>query len=382
MEKEKLEAEFTEVKKKIEWYNELLGSEEKLTSLLRDELKEISDKFGDDRKTEIQDVEDEIDIEDLIDEEECVYTLTHAGYIKRQPAADYRAQKRGGTGRRAMTTREEDFLETLFTASTHDFILFFTNFGKAYRKKGYLIPEAGPNAKGTNIVNILPLEPGERVTEMIHFRDFTDDLYLVMVTRNGTIKRLQMSALKNIRTSGIRALRLEDGDELISARKTDGGENIIIATHDGMAICFNENDVRTMGREAAGVRGIKLKNGDYVIGAVRAREGGSLLTVTENGYGKRTALEEYLRGDEPQHRGGLGMRNYKITEKTGKVAAVKVVDEHEDVMIVSDDGTIIRMAASDINLYGRSTQGVRLMRVSDDVRVISLARTEHEEENQ
>lgn len=285
-----------------------------------------------------------------------------------------------------MTTREEDNVETLFTASSHDYILFFTSFGRVYRKKGYQIPEAGRTAKGTNIINIIPIEKGERVTAMLHFREFTEDKFLVMITKFGTVKRMDVTVLKNIRNSGIRALRLDENDELISVRETDGNDLIMIATREGMAICFHENDVRPMGREAAGVRGIKLRAGDYCVGAARAREGGTLLSVTENGFGKRTAIEEYLRGSstdkggEPQSRGGLGMKNYSVTEKTGKVAAVKVVDDNDDVMIISDDGTIIRMAASGISLYGRATQGVRLMRLEEGSKVISIARLQQEDE--
>lgn len=380
LDREKLEAEYDELESKIEYYNKLLASPEMIKGVLKDELTAISDRYGDERRTEIQDVEDEIDIEDLIDEEECVYTLTSAGYIKRQPASVYHSQRRGGRGRTAMKTREEDTVETVFTASTHDYIMFFTSMGRCYMKKGYLIPEAGPAAKGTNIVNIIQVEPGEQVNAMMHFREFSDDVYLLMVTKFGTAKRLILSALRNIRQSGIRALRLEEGDELISVRETDGDENILIATHGGMAICFNENDIRPMGRNAAGVRGIRLRDGDYCVGAARAREGGSLLTVTENGYGKRTLIDEYLRGGSvsgtPQKRGGLGLRNYQITKKTGKVAAVKVVDDSDDVLIISDDGTMIRTAASDISVYGRATQGVRLMLLAEGAKVISIARTE------
>jgi DNA gyrase subunit A len=382
LEREKIEEEYAHLQEKIKYYNELLASDEMLVGVLREELIEIREKYGDKRLTEIAVVEDEIDIEDLIDEEECVYTLTNAGYIKRMPANTYRAQRRGGKGITGMTTREEDYVETIFTASTHDYIMFFTSLGRVYRKKGYLIPGAGRTAKGTNIVNILPLEPGERVTAMIHLREFPDDRFLVMVTRNGTVKRLCLSVLNTTRKTGIRAITLEEGDELICVRQTDGEQNILIATHEGMAICFRETDVRVMGRDAAGVRGIRLREGDYVIGAARARPSGALLTVTENGYGKRTAIEEYLRGEngEPQHRGGYGLKNYNLTEKTGKAAAVKVVDETDDIMIISDDGTVIRMAASDINIYSRATQGVILMRVSEGAKVISLARTEREEE--
>ena len=381
LDREKLEQEYKELQERIAYYNELLGSEEMLCGVLKEELIAIRDKYGDKRRTEIQDIEDDIDIEDLIEEETCIYTLTNAGYIKRMSLDTYAAQRRGGKGKRGMSTREEDYVETIFTASTHDNILFFTNFGKVYCKKGYLIPEAGSAAKGTNIVNILPLDPGEKVNTMIHGRGFPEDRYLVFITKGGTVKRLSTSELKNIRRSGLRALNLVDDDELISVRETDGNQNILIATHDGYAICFNENDVRPMGRTAAGVRGITLRPGDYCVGAARAREEGSLLSVTENGYGKRTALSEYIRGEgnEPQKRGGRGMKNYQVTEKTGKVAAIKVVDDADDILLVADNGIVIRMSAADINTYGRATQGVRLMTVSDGAKVISLARTEHEE---
>ncbi|MBR1660264.1 MAG: DNA gyrase subunit A [Oscillospiraceae bacterium] len=381
--REKLENEYREIQEKIEYYVELLGSEEMLRGVLKDELAAIRDKYGDDRRTEIQDVEDEIDIEDLIEEEDCVYTLTNGGYIKRLPTSEYRTQGRGGKGLRAMSTKEEDYVETVFTASTHDNILFFTSQGRVYMKKGYNIPEAGRAARGSNIVNILPLQPGEKISAMVHAREYDEDSYLVFVTRNGTVKRLRQSALKNMRSAGLRALNLDEGDELISVRQTDGNQNILICTHDGQAICFSENDVRAMGREAVGVRGIRLREGDYVVGAARAREGGMLLSITENGYGKRTPLEEYVRSEDgPQHRGGLGVRSHALTEKTGKVAAVKVVDPAEDVLIISDDGTIIRTAAEGVSVYSRYSQGVRLMRLSEGSRVISVARTEHETEEE
>jgi len=383
LERDKIEKEYGELQEKIKYYLELLGDAKKIDDVLIGELTEIRDKYGDERRTEIAIIEDEIDIEDLIDEEECVFTLTHAGYIKRMPANTYKAQRRGGRGITAMTTREEDYVETILMASSHDYILFFTNQGRVYRKKGYMIPEAGRQAKGTNIVNILPINEGEKVSAMIRMREFDEEAYLVMVTRGGTVKRMKMMALRNIKNVGIRALTLGEYDELISVRDTDGKQKILIATHDGMAICFNETDVRPVGRTAAGVRGIRLRKGDYCVGAARARQGGALLTVTENGYGKRTEISEYLRGDEgeAQSRGGFGKKNYSITDKTGKVADVKVVDNNDDVMIISDDGTIIRMAASDISTYSRATQGVRLMRTTTDARVISIARTEKDEED-
>jgi len=382
LEIEKIEKEYNELQKMIEYYLMLLASQEKLDEVLIEELTEIRDKYGDERRTEIAVVEDEIDIEDLIDEEECVYTLTNAGYIKRLPANTYRAQRRGGRGITAMTTKEEDYVETLFTASTHDYIMFFTNHGRVYRKKGYMIPESGRQARGTNIVNILPMQPGEKVSAMIRMREFAEDEYLVFVTRRGTVKRMRTMELRNIKNVGIRAITLGDDDELISVRETDGKQKILIATYNGIAICFSETDVRPMGRAAAGVRGIRLRKGDFCVGAARAREGGALLTVTEKGYGKRTEISEYLRGDEgeAQNRGGYGKKNQIVTDKTGKVADVKVVDSNDDVMIISDDGTIIRMAAADISIIGRATQGVRLMRTGMETKVISIARTEKDED--
>ncbi|MBQ3103117.1 MAG: DNA gyrase subunit A, partial [Oscillospiraceae bacterium] len=382
LEREKLQKEFEEIEKKIAYYKELLANEEKIRGVLKDELIEIRDKFGDERLTEIQDVEDELDIEDLIEEEQCVYTMSHAGYIKRLPASTYRAQKRGGKGITAMSTREEDYVESVFTGSTHDYILFFSNIGKVHRKKGYQIPEAGRTAKGTNIVNILPLEPGEKVTAGVMVHEFDDESYLVFFTRNGTVKRLLLKELHTARKGGIRALTLDEGDELIDVRRTGGNENVIIATHNGVAICFNEQDIRPMGRDAVGVRGIKLKEGDYVVGSGRAIPGSSLLSITENGYGKRTLVEEYFRGEsgDPQKRGGSGMKAYQCTDKTGKIAGVRVVEEHEDILMITDDGTIIRTAVADINVYSRVTQGVRVMRLDEGVHVISLASADKEED--
>ena len=382
--REKLEAEYKELEERIAYYQALLASPERICAVLKEELIALRDKYGDERRTEIQDVVDEIDIEDLIEEETCVYTLTHNGYIKRVPATTYRAQRRGGRGISAMATREEDYVETVFTASTHDYLLFFTNTGRAYRKKGYLIPEAGRAARGTNIINILPIEPGEKVTAMVHTRELNDDVFLFMTTRNGTVKRMEASALKNIRNVGIRALNLDEGDELISVHETDGSQNILLFTRDGFAICFDENDVRAMGRMATGVRGIRLREDDVCVGAVLARPGTVLLAVTENGYGKRTAIEEYMRGEDnaPQHRGGKGLKGYNVTEKTGKVADVEIVADTDDLLMISDDGTIIRMAADSISTYGRATQGVRLMRLAEGSRLISMAPTEREEESE
>ncbi len=379
--REKLQNEYNELEKKIAWFQELLSNRELLLGQMKKELLEIRDKYGDDRLTEIQDVVDEIDIEDLIEEETCVFTLTAAGYIKRMPVSTYRAQKRGGKGISAQSLREEDYVDTLFTASSHDNILFFTSSGRVYKKKGYQIPEASRTAKGTHLNNIFQFEPGEKVTTMIHGRDYDENGYLFMVTENGTVKRTEKSAFRNIRAVGLRVLTLDEGDELIAVLETDGQENILIATHDGQAICFRESDVRPMGRTAMGVRGIKLRAGDYVIGGALAKLGTMLLAITENGYGKRTPIEEYIRsGGEPQHRGGFGLRGYQITEKTGKAAGVKVVQEDDDILIISDDGTIIRMAAADVNVYSRTAQGVRVMRVSEGTKVISLARVPQEED--
>ena len=380
LDREKLENEYKELEERIAYFQKLLSDEAMLRGVLKDELIAIRDKYGDDRKTEIQDVEDELDIEDLIEEEECVFTLTAGGYIKRTPVSTYRTQRRGGKGITAMATKEEDYVDTVFTASTHDFILFFTNKGRVHRKKGYQIPEAGRTAKGTNLVNVLPIESDEKVTAMIHLREFPEDRYLAMVTRNGTVKRIQLSSIHTARKAGIRCITLDEGDELICVRETDGDQAILIVTHDGMAICFKETDVRCMGRDAAGVRGINLREGDYVVGAARAKSDHQVLMITENGYGKRTDMDEYIRADGPQKRGGYGLKGYNVTEKTGPVVGVKVVSDADDVLVINDAGVIIRMAVSGISTYGRTAQGVKIMNLEEGVKVISFARTDHEEE--
>ncbi len=378
LDREKLQAEFDELQKKIDYYNQVLSDEGMVRQILKEELIAIRDKYGDERRTEIQDVEDEIDIEDLIVEEQCVFTMTAGGYIKRTAASEYASQGKGGMGKKGMATREEDYVNTVFTASSHDYIFFFTDKGRVFRKKGYQIPEAGRTARGTNIVNILQVEQGEKVSAMIHTRDLDNtDLFLTMVTRNGTVKRLPVETLKNIRQSGIRALTLEEGDELIEVKETDGSQKIIIATHDGMAVCFDENDVRAMGRTAVGVRGIRLREGDYVVGAARAHEGKAVLTITENGYGKRTPVEDY----RIINRGGQGVKNYEVTEKTGKVVGIKVVDGSEDLLLITQSGTIIRTDVDAIRTAGRATQGVIVMRFKDgDDRVIGMALAEKEAE--
>ena len=377
--REKLEKEYRELEEKIKYFRELLEDPEKIKGVLKDELIELRDRYGDDRVTEIQDVADEIDIEDLIEEEQCVYTLTHGGYIKRMPVSEYRAQGRGGKGIRAMATKDEDYVDTVFTASTHDYILFFTSKGRVFIKKGYNIPEAGRNARGTNIINIIQTENGEKISAMIRGRGMDDDGYLVFVTKRGTVKRMLQSALKNIRANGLKAIVLDDGDELISVLQTTGDENVLIATYRGMAVCFNENELRPMGRVAVGVRGIRLRDGDYVVGAGNSLSGEAVLTITEKGYGKRTMLSEY----SVHGRGGVGIKNYQVTGKTGGIADVKMVNSDEDILVISDDGTIIRMAVDHISMLGRSTQGVRIMRLTEGSRVISIERTEREtdEEN-
>ena len=386
LDREKLQNEYKELEDRIAYYERVLGDMGLVKSILKDELTAIRDKYGDERRTEIQDVEDEIDIEDLIEEEDCCYTLSNAGYIKRLPVDTYRTQRRGGRGVSGQSLKEEDYVKNLFIASTHDYVLFFTNTGRVHRKKGYLIPEAGRTARGTNIVNILPLEQGERVTAMLLTREFTDHEYLMMVTRGGTVKRIRLDALYTARKAGIRALSLDDGDELIAVLKTNGSDNILLATRQGMAICFAETDVRPMGRDAAGVRGIRLDDGDEVVSAAVAAEGKSLLTVTENGYGKRTAVEAYLRGEDrqPQTRGGKGLRNYRLTGKTGLVAGAAIVDDTNDVMLIESGGVVLRTPAASINLYGRDTQGVILMRIEEGNRVIgveAISNTEETEES-
>ena len=385
--REKLEAEYKELEQKISYYQELLADESKLRAVLRQELVEIRDKFGDERKTVIQDIEDEIDIEDLIEEETCAFTLSNHGYIKRMPVDTYRTQSRGGRGVNAQNLKEEDYVKSLNIASTHDYILFFTDSGRVHLRKGYQIPEAGRTARGTAIVNVLPLDAGETVTAMVVTREFHEDEYLLMATRKGVVKRLPFIALKTNRKGGIRALTLEEDDHLVNVLRTNGSDNIILATAQGMAICFNETDVRCMGRDAAGVRGISLNDGDFVVGAEKVEEGKTLLTVTENGYGKRTELPEYLRtgpdGEKiPQTRGGKGLKNYNITPKTGNVAGCRVVGDQDDVMLIENGGVIIRVPASSINVYKRDVQGVIVMRIDEGNKVVSLERVEQEEDQE
>lgn len=387
LEREKLTAEYEELEKKIAYFHDVLGDINLVKGILKDELIAIRDKFGDERLTEIQNVEDEIDIEDLIEEETCCYTLSSQGYIKRMAVDTYRAQKRGGRGVNAQSLKDDDFVRQLFIASTHDYILFFSNMGRVHRRKGYLIPEAGRTARGTAIVNVLPLESGERITAMLLTREMETEEYLVMVTRNGTVKRIKLGLLNTARKAGIRALSLDEDDELIAVLKTTGQENIILVSHNGMAICFNETDIRPMGRDAAGVRGMRLNVGDSLVGAEIAAPGKQLLTVTEHGYGKRTPVEDYLRGAEndtrqPQRRGGKGVKGYGITGKTGQIAGVAMVEETDDLMIIEDGGVMIRMPVSDVNVYKRDTQGVIVMRVEPGNRVIAVQRVDSSPEEE
>ena len=372
LDREKLETEYKELEERIDYYRRLLASEEMLRGVLKDELTAIRDKYGDQRRTEIQDVEDEIDIEDLIAQEQCVFTISRAGYIKRIPAETYRVQRRGGKGITGMTTKEEDSVDSIFTASTHDILLLFTSRGRVFRRKGYMIPEAGRTAKGTNIVNIIPVEPGETLSAGLHMPELPEDRFLTFVTRRGTVKRMRFEELKNLKNVGIRALTLDEEDELIAVLNTSGKANVLIATHDGMAICFRETDVRSMGRTAAGVRGIALRPGDFCVGAVACSDEDMLLTVTENGYGKKTPVSEYSRGGDAQRRGGLGLKNLTVTEKTGKVAGILLVQEGDHLLLMSSDGVVIRLNADEVNVYGRAAQGVRVMRMPEGARVISL----------
>ena len=371
LDREKLQKEYEELEEKIAYFRRVLSDDALVRQILKEELSALAEKYGDERKTEIQDVEDEIDIEDLIEEEQCVFTLTKAGYIKRTPVSEYAAQSKGGMGKKGMSTREEDEVVSVFTASTHDYILFFTDTGKVYRKKGYQIPESGKTSKGINMVNVIQVETGEKVQAMLHFREVGDErLYLFMTTRNGTVKRLPVEQLKNIRQSGIRALTLDEGDQLISVKETDGKQYILIATHDGQAVRFHESDVRPMGRTAVGVRGIRLREGDYVVGAARAEAGKTVLTITEKGYGKRTPVEDY----RITSRGGSGIRNYMVTGKTGPIVGIKVVDGSEDLLLVTESGILIRTPVQNIRTAGRATQGVIVMRFkTEGDRVISMA---------
>ncbi len=376
MEREKIEEELLQIQERIAEYEAILADMKKIYAIVREELTAIRDKFADDRRTEIAAVSGEMDIEDLIPVEDCVITLTHFGYMKRQPMDVYRTQRRGGRGISGMTRREEDFVEELFICSSHDYVLFFTNKGKMYRIKGYEIPECSRTSRGNNIVNILPLEKEEKVTSMIRVDEFDEDSFLVMLTRQGVIKRTYLNAYRNVRRSGIIALTLDDGDELGWVRNTQGDDELIIATKKGMAIRFNESEMRPMGRGARGVKALSLSTGDEVVGMARLREGALVLTISEKGMGRRTDGEDYRK----TKRGAKGVRNFNV-EKGGLVAGIKVVDEEDTVIIITDDGVIIRIPAGQIAQQSRYAGGVRVMRVSDEARVVTLARAPKEEES-
>ena len=377
MERIKIEEELGGLLQKITDLEDILAHEDRVLSIVKEEITAIRDKLADPRRTEIQAVSGEVDIEDLIPVEDCVITLTHYGYIKRQSADVYKTQHRGGRGVSGMTRRDEDFVEELFVCSSHDYVLFFTSKGKMYRLKGYEIPESSRASRGNNIVNILPVEKDEKITSMIRVGELDEDSYLVMVTKNGVIKRTQLSAYRNVRKGGIIAITLDEGDELAWVRNTTGQNQLIIATRQGMAIRFDENDVRPMGRSARGVRAISLEDGDQVVGMARVHEGGRLLTVSEGGQGRRTDLEEYRL----QSRGGKGIRNYYV-EKNGPVAGVKVVEDEDDVILITDDGVIIRIPVSDITVQSRYGGGVRVMRIAEGSRVVTLARAPKEEDDE
>lgn len=375
---EKIENEYNDLIQKTAEYREILSDHGRLMEQVKTELIEIRDKYGDERKTELLDSVEEIDIEDLIEEEDNVFTLTHFGYIKRLPTSTYRSQNRGGRGISALSTREEDFVETLFIASTHDNILFFTTRGRMYHLKGYQIPEAGRHAKGTAIINLLPIEQDEKVTAMLAVRDYEEDTSLIMATKRGTVKKTSISDFNMTRKGGLIAIGLNEDDDLIDVRIVGKNDTVILSTYKGMAIRFNEDDARAMGRTAHGVRGIRLREDDYVIGMEIAKEGAELLVVTEGGFGKKTDLSEY----KIQTRGGVGIKTYKITEQTGNIVGIKTVGENVDLMIITSEGVIIRMDTADISTIGRSTKGVRLVKLGDGVKVASIALTEHEEEKE
>ena len=378
LQREKIEEEYNELMKLIAHLREILNSETLVFQVIKEELLKIREKFGDDRKTKIKPAEGEIDVEDLIKEEQTVITLTHFGYIKRLPIDTYKSQRRGGKGIAGMATREEDFVKQIFTASTHDTILFFTNKGKLYKLKGYEVPEAGRTAKGTAIVNLLSLDAGEKVSAVIPIQNFAEGKYLLMGTKNGLIKKTSLTEYNSSKKTGLQGITLKDDDELISVKLTDGEDNVVLVTRNGMCITFDEKEVRPIGRTAQGVIGIRLDEEDFVIGMESIIRGGkaTLLAITENGFGKRTELDEY----RVQIRGGKGVITYKITPKTGKLVGVKVVDGREDVMLITDGGTIIRMKVDEISILGRSTQGVTLMRTTDGGKVVSIETLDPEEE--
>ena len=377
LERDKLEAEYAELQKMIAYYKAVLADIQLLRGVIKDEILEIRNRFADERRTEISALDGEIDMLDLIEEEDMVVTMTHFGYVKRLPKTTYRAQRRGGKGVIATTTREEDFVEQMYVTSTHDPLMFFTNRGRVYQLNCYEIPEAGRTARGTAIVNLLQLAPGEKVTTMLPVpAEKTEGSYLVMATRKGIIKRTELSEFMNLRRAGLIAIVLRDDDELIGVRRTEGDSEILVGTRDGMSIRFHEEDMRPIGRSAMGVRSIELVGDDEVIDVAAVEEGAQVLSITENGYGKRTDIEEYRL----QQRGGKGIKAMNLTEKTGRLAAQLLVHDEEDLLLITNDGTVIRTPVNSITVLGRNTQGVRLMRVGEDSKVVCVARAEAEPE--
>lgn len=376
LERQKILDELDELMKKIEELEAILADENKVHQIIKDELAEIRRKYSDDRRTQIETVSGEVDIEDLIPVEDCVVTYTNIGYIKRMPVDVYKTQRRGGRGVSGMKQREEDFVNEMFICSTHDNILFITNKGIMYKLKCYEVPEGSKSSRGVNAVNLLPLGEDEKIAAMIKTSDFDEGKYVVMVTKNGKIKRTALSAYKNVRKNGLIAIGLDDGDEIAGVRMTDGSAQLFVATRNGMALRLEEEKIRSMSRSAHGVKAIKLRDGDYVVSMARVREGASLLTVTDKGYGKRTELDAY----RIQNRGGFGLLNYKTGEEKGYVCGIKVVDETDDIILISNDGIIIRIRCADVRIMGRYATGVKVMKVAEESRVVSFTRAEHDEE--
>ncbi len=378
LERQKIENEYTAIMQRIEELEEILQNHQLVIDIIKNEMAEIRRKYGDERKTDIQMISGEVDIEDLIPEEESVVTLTHFGYIKRLPSAVYKTQNRGGRGVSGMTQREEDFVEELFVCSTHDYILFITNQGRMHRLKCYQLPEGSRTSKGTNIVNLLSLEPDEKIAYMISVKDFNPNQYLVMVTKKGLIKRTELSAYKNVRKNGLIAIHLNEEDELAFAKLTNGNHELLIATRNGMAIRISEQDARPLSRTARGVKAIKLRGNDVVVGMARLRPNATVMTVTDRGRGRRSQISEYTI----QNRGGFGKINYKVSDSKGYVAGIKVVDEDDDLIMISDDGVIIRIRVSDVNIMSRHASGVRVMRLAEENRLVAIARAEHEDDQE
>ncbi|MBQ4363646.1 MAG: DNA gyrase subunit A, partial [Oscillospiraceae bacterium] len=376
MERQKILDELDELHKKIADLQDILANEKRVLEIISNDLEDIKKKYGDERKTDIENVSGEVDIEDLIPEEDCVLALTDKGYIKRQSVSDYKTQRRGGKGVSAIKQREEDFVQEMFIAASKDDVLFITNKGIMYKLKCYEVPEGSKASKGTNVINLLPLSEDEKIEAMIRTADYDEGKYIVMVTKNGIIKRTPLYMYKNVRKMGLRAIGLRDGDEIEGVRMTEGTDQLMVATKGGYIIRIDENDIRPMSRTAAGVKAIKLREGDHVISMAKVREGASVLTVTENGYGRRVDLDEY----RIQHRGGYGLKNYRVNEKVGNVCGIKIVDEEDDVILIASDGLIIRILASDVRIMGRYSTGVRVMRVNGDVKVVTFTRTAHEED--